>query len=253
MPAKASEYAAPPSGTKAESERSDGDFFDRLDPPSSPDSDADSGSGSFGATSSPHSETLTIFDYDDTFLPSTYLASLGLRVDDTGPLPRDLADELTTLEAQVIKILKTSLRHGVVKIVTNAEEGWIELSGGRFMPKLTSFLRDTPDIKLVSARTQFEVDYPDNPSSWKIAAFAAEVDDCYPGKRNLNVLVLGDSLSERDAAHALSSRIPSSCVKSIKLVERPTVSQLLRQITLLQGTFGDLVNHYTSFDVNLAC
>lgn len=251
MPASCPNAAIEP--LPKDTDRPNGDFFDRLDPPSSPDSDVDSGTNSFADSNSPRSNTLTIFDYDDTFLPSTYLASLGLRVDENDPLPRELTEELATLEAQVIKILKTSLRHGVVKIVTNAEEGWIELSGGRFMPKLTSYLLDNPAIKLVSARTQFEVDYPDNPSSWKIAAFSAEVDDCYPGKQDLNVLVLGDSLSERDAAHALSSRMPSSCVKSVKLVERPTISQLLRQITLLQGTFGDLVNHFSSFDVNLAC
>lgn len=245
--------SAPDVGATAEAkDGGDAGFFSRLDPPSSPDSDAGGGSP-FAARGPARAETLTIFDYDDTFLPSTYLASLGLRVDDAAALPRELAEELAGLEAQVVKILKTSLRFGGVKIVTNAEEGWIELSGSRFMPVLTKFLADTPAIKLVSARTQFEVDYPDNPSSWKIAAFTSEVDHCYPGKGDLNVLVLGDSLSERDAAHALSSRMPSSCVKSVKLVERPTISQLLRQITLLQNTFGDLVNHCSSFDVNLAC
>jgi hypothetical protein len=234
------------------SAHSEDDSLVGLDPPSSPDSDADSASNSFDKDAA-LSHTLTLFDYDDTFLPSTYLASLGLRVDDTEPLPGGLADELAALEVQVIKILKESTRYGAVKIITNAEQGWIELSGERFMPKLTAFLLESSAIKLVSARTRYEADYPDNPSSWKIAAFAAEVDDTFPGNQDLNVLVLGDSLSERDAAHALSARMPTSCVKSVKLVERPTISQLLRQITLLHGTFADLAGHYSSFDVNLAC
>lgn len=224
-----------------------------MDPPSSPDSDVDS-ADSFGMPDSKATlaKTLTLYDWDDTFLPSTYLASLGLRVDDTDALPRELTTELAALETQVIAILKEAARHGPVKIITNAEEGWIELSGARFMPRLTSFLEKSA-IKLVSARTQYEADYPDNPSSWKIAAFAAEVEETFPAVSHMNVLVLGDSLSERDAAHALSARMPTSCVKSVKLVERPTISQLHRQITLLHGSFQDLRNHYGSFDVNLAC
>ncbi len=160
--------------------------------------------------------------------------------------------ELSILEAQIIKILDESLRHGVVKVITNAEEGWVELSGSRFMPKLTNFIQMT-GIKIVSARTSYEAEFPDSPSSWKTAAFVNEVDESFPDIDQLNVLVLGDSLSERDAAHALAGRMPASCVKSVKLVERPNVAQLQRQIALLHGSFRDLRDHYGSFDVNLTC
>lgn len=194
--------------------------------------------------------TLTLYDWDDTFLPSTHLASLGIRVDETDELPPHLANDLQELELTVIKILEEALRYGIVKVITNAEEGWVELSGSRFMPKLTSFLLDNR-VKIVSARTMYEADYPDSPSCWKTAAFAAEVDESFPDVDQLNVLVLGDSLSERDAAHALALRMPASCVKSVKLVERPNVSQLHRQIALLHGSFRDLREHYGSFDVNL--
>lgn len=196
--------------------------------------------------------TLTLYDWDDTFLPSTYLASQGMRVDETDQLPQKLADELADLERIVIKILEEALRYGIVKVITNAEEGWVELSGARFMPKLTNFIQKH-SIKIVSARTTYEADFPDSPSCWKTAAFAAEVDDSFPDMDGLNVLVLGDSLSERDAAHALASRMPTSCVKSVKLVERPNVTQLQRQIALLHGSFRDLREHYGSFDVNLTC
>lgn len=161
-------------------------------------------------------------------------------------------DELEELEAIVIKILQEALRCGVVKVITNAEEGWVELSGNRFMPKLTEFLRIN-QIKIVSARTIYEAEYPDSPSCWKTAAFAAEVDESYPDADELNVLVLGDSLSEREAAHNLALRKPTSYVKSVKLVERPNVTQLRRQIALLHGSFRELREHYGSFDVNLTC
>jgi hypothetical protein len=205
-----------------------------------------------GAATSRFKRTLTLYDWDDTFLPSTYLASLGLRADELTALPERLASELFDLETGVINILKEAMLEGVVMIITNAEAGWIEVSGSRFMPRLLKFLQRT-DIKLVSARTLYEAKYPDAPSSWKIAAFDAEVRRTYPGATDLNVIVLGDSLSERYAAHALASRLPSSCVKSVKLIERPTISQLCRQLLLLHGSFRELREHYGSFDVNLSC
>lgn len=223
-----------------------------LDPPSSPESLAGSVDDASCERSSLIERTLTLYDWDDTFLPSTYLANLGLRVAEDGDLPAPLALELSILEGQVIKILEESLRHGVVKVVTNAEEGWVELSGARFMPKLTDFLFKH-NIKIISARTCYEDRFPDAPSSWKTAAFVNEVDASFPAADRLNVLVLGDSLSERDAAHALAARMPASCVKSVKLVERPNVAQLQRQIALLCGSFRDLRDHYGSFDVNLTC
>lgn len=186
------------------------------------------------------------------FRSSTYLANIGLRADDDSELPHDLMVELQMLESQVIKILQESLRYGTVKVVTNAEEGWVELSGARFMPKLTAFIREK-HIKIVSARSSYEAHFPESPSSWKTAAFVAEVDETFPDIDQLNVLVLGDSLSERDAAHALAGRLPLSCVKSVKLVERPNVAQLQRQIQLLHGSFRDLRDHIGSFDVNLTC
>eukprot|EP00173_Palmaria_palmata_P001073 Plantae.Rhodophyta-Palmaria_palmata.ctg15654.p2 GENE.Plantae.Rhodophyta-Palmaria_palmata.ctg15654~~Plantae.Rhodophyta-Palmaria_palmata.ctg15654.p2 ORF type:complete len:123 (+),score=12.93 Plantae.Rhodophyta-Palmaria_palmata.ctg15654:56-424(+) len=122
------------------------------------------------------------------------------------------------------------------------------------MPKLTAFLLESPDrIKLISARTKHEHLAPKDPSAWKIAAFVAEVEHDYPEDSDLNVLVLGDSTSERDAAHVLGENLPEAHVKSVKLVEQPTISQLHRQLTLLSSTFGDLAAHYSSFDVNLAC
>lgn len=175
-----------------------------------------------------------------------------MRIDEDDQLPDHLLLELSQLEDIVIKILEQAMLCGVVKVITNAEEGWVELSGTRFMPRLSHFLIQN-QIKVVSARTSYEADYPDSPSCWKTAAFAAEVDESFPDSDYLNVLVLGDSLSEREAAHNLALRRPSSCVKSVKLVERPNVLQLQRQIALLHGSFHDIREHFGSFDVNLQC
>ncbi|KAI0557061.1 hypothetical protein FGB62_348g012 [Gracilaria domingensis] len=196
--------------------------------------------------------TLTIYDWDDTFFPSTFLAARGVRLDDTYSLPEPLQHQMAELEAIVIKIVQEAMQYGIVKVITNAEQGWVELSGKCFMPRLTKFLQDN-SIKVVSARSIYEADYPESPTGWKTAAFMSEVSESFPNNDCLNVLVLGDSLSEREAAHNLATRMPDSCVKSVKLVERPNVTQLQRQIALLHGSFRDLRDHYGSFDVNLTC
>lgn len=227
-----------------------------LDPPSSPESEE----AYHGSPKRPFSRqrdsvikrTLTLYDWDDTFLPSTYLASQGVRVEVDEKLPKKLADDLAELEDIVIKILEEALRYGIVKVITNAEEGWVELSGNRFMPRLTRFIRDH-EIKIVSARSIYEADIPGSPAGWKTAAFMAEVHESFPDIAQINVLVLGDSLSEREAAHALAHLLPTACIKSVKLVEHPDVTQLQRQIALLHGSFRVLREHYGSFDVNLTC
>lgn len=195
-------------------------------------------------------KTTAIIDWDDTICPSTYLASLGLRVDDPGSLPLPLQKQLEQLEIAVINIVKEALRFGKVVIITNAEAGWVELSGRRFLPRVVSFIA-THDIKIVSARTSFESDYPDAPSSWKVAAFSQEVAVMFPNEDQLNVLVLGDSMSERDAAHALSSKLPNSRVKTVKFVERPSIDQLMRQVQLVAQSLPDLATYASSFDVDL--
>lgn len=232
-----------------------------IDSPSSPESEDDyytsTGRRTFRARDSLTKRTVTLYDWDDTFFPSTYLAEHGVRIDlDSDSSQQNVSDkllnDLKVLEDIVIKILQEAMTCGIVKVITNAEEGWVELSGSKFMPRLSNFIK-VNNIKIVSARTCYEHDFPDSPSCWKTAAFQAEVDESFPDSDYLNVLVLGDSLSEREAAHNLALRRPASCVKSVKLVERPDVIQLQRQIAMLQGSFQNLSEHFGSFDINLQC
>lgn len=199
--------------------------------------------------------TVTLFDWDDTILASTFLASCGLRVDDSYELPESLLSLLRDLEQMVISVMQEALKYGSVRIITNAETGWVELSGKKFLPRVIDFI-ERKGIRVVSARSSYEGDFPDSPSDWKVQAFVAEMDDVFPDedeKLECNVLVLGDSMSEREAAHAVASRLPFSRIKTVKFIERPSIEQLQRQISLVHSSFRDLWDHDGSFDVNLVC
>eukprot|EP00182_Erythrolobus_australicus_P001887 CAMPEP_0185831062 /NCGR_PEP_ID=MMETSP1353-20130828/1257_1 /TAXON_ID=1077150 /ORGANISM="Erythrolobus australicus, Strain CCMP3124" /LENGTH=253 /DNA_ID=CAMNT_0028529085 /DNA_START=393 /DNA_END=1154 /DNA_ORIENTATION=+ len=196
--------------------------------------------------------SVTVFDWDDTLLPSTFLAAMGLRVDDEFDLPEFVRLQLEELEVLTIGLIEAAMKKSGVIIITNAETGWVELSGARFMPRLLEFVQ-AQQLLVISARSTYEKDFPGNPSDWKIQAFINEIGLQFPLMDGLNILSLGDGVSERDASHAVARSLPLSRVKTVKYIERPTIEQLQKQVSLVHSSFNDLHQHDGSFDVNLAC
>mmetsp|Transcript_16362 Transcript_16362/g.32021 ORF Transcript_16362/g.32021 Transcript_16362/m.32021 type:complete len:323 (+) Transcript_16362:22-990(+) len=111
-------------------------------------------------------ETLIFWDWDDTLLCSSVLQSGGVRL--THALGEKERAEIEALEATVIQCLSVAMSLGTVVVVTNAEQGWVELSAQRFLPGVVDLLAKVP---IVSARTSFEGLYPNSPVQWKLRAF----------------------------------------------------------------------------------
>jgi hypothetical protein len=74
---------------------------------------------------------VTIFDWDDTLLCTTYLGSYGF-ID----LPNEVNDQLATLNESGVcdynnfqsRLLQRAADHGDTFIITNAAQGWVEYS-----------------------------------------------------------------------------------------------------------------------------
>lgn len=66
-------------------------------------------------------------------------------------------------------MIQKSKEFGKTYIVTNAAEGWVELSARRFLPKVFKELKK--DVVVISARTKYEALYPRNYQKWKVEAF----------------------------------------------------------------------------------
>lgn len=208
--------------------------------------------------------SLCLVDHDDTLLPTTFVGELGLPLDGLDDdderlkVPADVAASMSTLDELSEALILEALRHGPVRIVTNAEAGWVELSSARFLPRTAALLRQR-NVRVISARTTYEARFPDKPTAWKVAAFADEIARTFPDARDrpadaeLNVLVFGDSMSERHAAHAVARQLPRSRVKTVKFVERPDVGTLQRQLAHVTAVYGDLFVHDGSFDINTVC
>jgi len=161
-------------------------------------------------------------------------------------------EKLKSLEAKAIEILTLAATFGKVALVTNAEKGWIELSAQKFLPGIVPFLEK---VRILSARTTFEHQYPGKTQMWKNEAYDLIFAEAFGSDAQLdtkyNVLSLGDSLYERSALMNLAKKMPNVVGKSVKLIERPTVSQLKKQLDILIANLNTLTVSEESIDLML--
>jgi len=201
-------------------------------------------------------ETLFVFDWDDTLLPSTWLQRQGLRLDDGSKPSQRHREQLAEVATSAIELIRNAKQCGKVVLVTNAERGWIELSCQKFLPSLLPLLEN---VKAVSARTSFESPSVTSPLEWKLRAFESEITTIY-GRETLlcpesrkNVLSLGDSVHEREALLRATASIPNCRAKALKFVERPDISQICKQHSLVNGCFDRVTNHDGHLDLCIQC
>jgi hypothetical protein len=201
----------------------------------------------------PSENTMLIFDWDDTVLPSTWIHEQGLSLaDDSWPTAEQqgLLDRLAERAAHTLDVAK---QYGQVTLVTNAEAGWIELSCQKFMPSLWPSLGD---VKLFSARSTYERQGVASPFEWKYLAFECEIGGFYEGcdaDFEKNVVSFGDSAHEREALIRVTERMSNCRTKSLKLVERPEVDQLLKEHQLLADCMCSIVSHDGNLDLCIGC
>jgi len=201
-------------------------------------------------------ETLFIFDWDDTILPSSWIQRQGLRLDAASQLSDWQREQLCEASTYALETLRLAKQHGVVILVTNAERGWIELSCQKFVPQLLPIIEG---VKVVSARTTYEGPCCPTPLEWKIRAFEEEIahaigiENVLSPSRRKNILSLGDSLHEREALHRAIGAMPGAWPKSLKYIERPDVSQICKQHALVTRWFDMIVHHDGDLDLCINC
>jgi hypothetical protein len=123
--------------------------------------------------------------------------------DETLKFPSNLKQKMLELDEVAHKVLKLSKDFGKTYIVTNAAEGWVELSARRFLPKTFEELQK--DIVIISARTKFEKLYPKNYQKWKVEAFMETRRDLEDNALT-NLIAMGDNMFEIEAAHQLGAK-----------------------------------------------
>lgn len=203
-------------------------------------------------------QTIIILDWDDTLCPSTTcMRHHGLSV--LGAPPEgEVARALEELAGEVRCLLEqASELAGKVVIVTNAEEGWVDLSCKAWLPTLQSSLRQ---CEVASARSTWEPRGVASPAGWKARTFEDVIDKFYSRYQSQswkNIISVGDAPHEREALSRVVRWAPvahgKKCrSKSVKFVLRPSIEQLTRELQMLRESLKVIVHHDDDLDLHFS-
>ena len=171
-----------------------------------------------------------IFDWDDTLLCTSFLNS---REDAMNITSKAVKSQLKLLEEAVIRLLTVSTKLGNNYIITNAMKGWVEYSSSLWIPEVVPLLQN---FTVISARHEYEQKFPGDFHQWKLQAFL-EMTKLFDVGTVTNLICLGDSNIEMDAAHTLVQCYQNACIKTVKFRDCPNPDELVKQLDLVYEKF----------------
>jgi hypothetical protein len=199
--------------------------------------------------------TVTIFDWDDTLLCTSFLQANEAKLEG---VPAGMRCYISTLGGRVRKLLELSMAAGHVFIITNASQGWVEESAARYLPEVEPLL---PLVSIVSARA-FEAQFPGEMHLWKRAAFL-DLQNKFDMQPVKSLIILGDSEFEMEAAHALGralsvapadsikTTMETGCVlvKAVKFRSRPSPQMLGKELDLVAQKYPKILASKRSLNI----
>lgn len=176
-------------------------------------------------------QNILIFDWDDTIMCTTYLTPNGFFTEKNLKEVETKKDPVlfAQLETLIVQLLTFAIGQGHTYIVTNAASGWVEFSTRLFFPDILSLLEK---VIVISARNWFEKEYPGDSRLWKQKCFE-EIGKIYSPHKTTNLITVGDSLIEMEAAYKFAKCINTCYIKTIKLKDSPSPTQLAKQLKLI--------------------
>lgn len=196
-------------------------------------------------TTKPH-QTVVVFDWDDTLFPTSFLLYTGFKNE---PSDSKFPSSLGKLDAVVSRLLLKALRAGTAYIITNSQKNWVQYTSEMYLP-LTHELIKSNKINVVSARAEYEEIYPNDPQRWKLEAFK-DLKETLQSSVLANIICIGDSTSEIEAANYLSRNFNKTIVKTVKMKERPRLEELAKQLEVLLGKFDRIYTTLRSLSIRL--
>jgi hypothetical protein len=170
----------------------------------------------------PKHQTVIIFDWDDTLLCTSYLNYRG-----DADLQPAVVRHLEDIQRAGKKLLELAMSLGRTFIITNAMNGWVQYSAAKWIPEVLDVLQNQ-NLRVISARTNHEPQYPGEVGQWKIQAFLEVQRDLNSDSQIItNLISLGDSNFEIDAVHVMVKEFSQALVKTIKFRENPSPEELV--------------------------
>ncbi|KAK1934994.1 hypothetical protein P3T76_010760 [Phytophthora citrophthora] len=222
---------------------------------------------------------VSIFDWDDTLCPTTWLHLRGLLVahglidgapsmdietfeQQSRPSPLTSTDrkQLELLESQLLQLLQLAARFGPVFIVTAASLPWVVASAEHFLPKVRQFLLDNQSqrgdemerIQVVSARDWYhhQVGTGGSQLEWKCATFEAlcghlKVQEVFGRlKTRTDLISIGDARFEQEACVRMELKAGDFVrSKTMKFMDQPTLEELLEQLQMANKMFDPMCQY----------
>lgn len=188
--------------------------------------------------------SIIIYDWDDTLLCTSFLTPNGI-FDENVQFTEEEKNKMKKLEKKVFSLLSKSISKGDTYIITNSQPGWVEYSTQKFYPSVSSLLSN---ITIISARGEYENLYPNNSRMWKIKAFIDMVKsiDC---SLVTNIVCVGDSFVEIEAAKALASKFSQAYIKCVKFREVPKPEELDKQLVLFEENFEKIYSQVKNLNI----
>lgn len=198
-------------------------------------------------------ETTFFVDWDDTCICSQWLKLRGFSFAETDThLKKEFLEMGEALTHVVGPLLMKLAQFGRVVIVTNASDGWVQVSCSMFMPKLVALIGQ---LTVVSAQDRYR-SYLTSPIEWKRRTFRDVLDaETRPLGRVRNLISIGDGTPEHIAVHSLGPYPgrhllnSQNILKSVKLLDMPSPNQLIEQLGTLTGMIEGIVQHPHSLDI----
>ena len=105
-------------------------------------------------------------------------------------------------------------------------------------------------VKIISARARYEKQYPKDVPMWKMNTFLETQEDLTDGKIK-NLVCVGDSMLEMDAAHHLALTFQKALIKTVKFREFPKPNELVKQLNLVINKLEEIVNNSRNLTIRL--
>ena len=183
----------------------------------------------FEQNSSPF-ETKIIFDWDDLFQSSLFLAANQLYQPNASLSLKD-SEKFVKVEFNILRLLTTAIEKGKTYIITNSNKEWINYSINKFYPSLEK-IKDK--ISIASAKEHYENIYKGDPKMWKFSLFKNIVMKEYNKNNVYNILYFGDMNLDRKKAKKDYANI---YMKNIRIIPTETLEMLNKQLDLICKEF----------------
>ena len=196
-------------------------------------------------------ENLILLDWDDTILPTSWMKKNKITIDDV--IYSDFIDDLSIHQNCCYEFFTEILKYAQIIIITNAEEGWVELSCQKILPRIFSLISK---IKIVSAKSSY-ITITNSPFTWKELAFRVQIEVYLKNNPNIikNIISIGDAQYEREALIQVSKNLKDIAsnyyIKSIKFAEHPDIFLLIQQLDTVSSNISQIIEKDSALDLML--